>query len=369
MRKSDDPTPPEEADRLPGCPHPRETPVLFGQEPAEREFLAAARSGRLAHAWLITGPRGVGKATLAWRIARYLLADHTPPDLHVDPGSTTFRQLAALSHPGLFLCRRPWDDKAQRLRAEIPVDDVRALKTFFRFSSAAGSRRVAIIDSVDDLNTAAANALLKVLEEPPSGGVLLLVSHQPAGLLPTIRSRCRVLRCTPLPPEPLRAAVGTALGNAPESSPALAELASGSVAAAVELGTNDGLALYLRLLRLLASAPPVDRTHLLDLCSGLSGRDGAAHLGDMLRLTNLLLSRLARRAAGAPVAPVARDEDAIFARLAASPLQARLWAEAAANIGARSAHARAVHLDPAQVILDTFLQIDTVAREAARAAA
>jgi DNA polymerase-3 subunit delta' len=234
-------TEPVEPDRLPGAPHPRETAALFGQAEAEARFLDAAATGRLHHAWALTGPKGVGKATLAWRIARHLIAGGDTLDMA--PDHPVFRQVAALGCPQLFLCRRPWDDKGERLRTAITVDEVRALKAFFQLSAAEGGRRVAIVDAADELNTAAANALLKILEEPPQGAVLLLVSHRPAALLPTLRSRCRELRCRPLAPEPLAQAIAAA-GAAPDpaDAAALAALAGGSVGAAFELVAGAGRA-------------------------------------------------------------------------------------------------------------------------------
>ncbi|MBM3606380.1 MAG: DNA polymerase III subunit delta', partial [Alphaproteobacteria bacterium] len=189
-----------EPDRVPGAPHPRHAARVIGQDSAIAAFVEAARGGRLHHAWLLTGPRGVGKATLAWTIARWLLAGADSADLFADRDSPEARRIAALSEPRLQLIRRPWDDKTGRLRTEITVDEIRRLLSFFHLSAAEGGRRVAIIDAADDMNIAAANALLKALEEPPTDALILLVAHQPAGLLPTIRSRCRTLRLAPLKP-------------------------------------------------------------------------------------------------------------------------------------------------------------------------
>ncbi|MFO1210300.1 MAG: DNA polymerase III subunit delta' [Amaricoccus sp.] len=353
-------TDPVEPDRLPGAPHPRETAELFGQSAAETRFLEAAASGRLHHAWLLTGPAGVGKATLAWRIARHLAAG--TPTLQMPADHPVFRQAAALASPQIFLCRRPWDDKTERLRTAITVDEIRALKTFFQLSAADAGWRVAIIDSADEMTGSAANALLKILEEPPARAVLLLVSHRPAALLPTLRSRTRELRCAPLAPADLAAALEAAGAPPGADAPALAALAQGSVGAAFRLAAEGGVERYAEIAALLAS-PPLDRRRLVALADGLGGRD-ATRYALLLELTRIALGRLALAGAGADIAPLDNAEAAAMARLAATPAQGRLWAELATRIAERTTHARAVNLDPAQVILDTFLLIDAAAAEA-----
>lgn len=358
---------PQESDRLPDAPHPRETAVLFGQDTAEAGFLAAASAGRLHHAWLLTGPRGVGKATLAWRIARMLVAGEASGTLQMDPKAPAFRALAALSSPRLFLCRRPWDDKADRLRTAITVEEVRALKDFFQLSATDGGSRVAIIDAADELNGSAANALLKILEEPPAAAILLLVSHRPAGLLPTIRSRCRELRLGPLGPDDMAAALAAAGADIKESA-ALATLAGGSVGAALRLSAEDGPGRYDALARLLAS-PSLDRRGALAFAEGAGGRDATVRYELTLELLGIALGRLALHGAGAPVIPVSQNEAEMLARLALTPAHAAIWARLAPEIARRTAHARAVNLDPVQVILDTLLHIDAAAAEARALAA
>jgi DNA polymerase-3 subunit delta' len=359
---------PDEPDRLPDAPHPRTTAVLHGQDAAQARFLEAAAAGRLHHAWAITGPRGVGKATLAWRIARHLIAGENAATLDMAPDHPAFRQLAALGSPQLFLCRRPWDDKAERLRTAITVDEVRAMTGFFHLSATDGGRRVAIVDAADELNGAAANALLKLLEEPPARAVLLLVCHRPAALLPTLRSRCRVLRCEPLPPAPLAAAL-TAAGSTADlaGAPLLAALAGGSVGAALRLSAEDGLARYGEIVALLGRTP-IDRRRAIALADAAGGRQSARY-ELTLELLGMALGRLALAGAGGAVAALTEAEAEMAARLAGTPAQARLWAELVPRLAERTAHARAVNLDPAQVILDTLLQIDAAAAKArARAA-
>ncbi|WP_297541871.1 DNA polymerase III subunit delta' [Roseovarius sp.] len=364
-----------EPDRVEGAPHPRETVQLFGQDAAESEFLDAFNTGRLHHGWLITGPRGVGKATLAWRIARFLLATPlvqeeglfgappAPVTLDVSADHPVARRMLALSDPGLFLLRRGPTDKGDRLAAEIRVSEVRKLGNFFALSAADGGRRVVIVDAADDLNTQAANAILKMLEEPPARTVMLLVSHQPSGLLPTIRSRCRTLRLAPLGPQEIAQALEQA-GIAPEGDPvALAELSGGSVGAAVRMLNLGGLKLYSELVSLLESLPRLDRPRALRLAEAAATRGAEERLDLLFSLTDLLLARLARAGATghAPRAEAAPGEAALLARLAPDARKGRDWADCAEAIGARARHGRAVNLDPASLVLDTVFRIQQTA--------
>ncbi len=188
-----------DSDRLDGLPHPRDTIQLFGHGEAERSLLDAYRSRRLSHAWLIGGPRGIGKATLAWRFARFLLANPDPEtravrdahDLSVPADNPVWGRLSAGAFGDVAVLRREWNDKTKKVFSEIRVDDVRAALQLFQRAAGAGGYRICILDSADDLNRSSANALLKVIEEPPPASLFLIVSHRPADVLPTILSRCR----------------------------------------------------------------------------------------------------------------------------------------------------------------------------------
>ena len=192
---------PPESDAFPGAPHPRLATRLVGHAAAEAAMLAAYRENRLAHAWLIGGREGIGKATLAWRFARFVLANPDPTmaavqnarDLFVASDHPAARQLAALSHPDFALARREWNAKSKGFYSEIRVEDVRDALSMFHMSAAFGGWRIAIVDCADELNPAGANALLKMIEEPPPRALILVVAHQPGRVLPTIRSRCRRL--------------------------------------------------------------------------------------------------------------------------------------------------------------------------------
>lgn len=347
-----------EPDRVPGAPHPRETAQLVGQDAAIADFIGASRSGRMHHGWLISGPRGTGKATLAWTIARWLLSDAASDDLSVDPGDPVARRLRALSEPRLHLVRRPVDEKTGRISAQITVEEIRKLLSFFHMSAAEGGRRVAIIDAADDLNTAAANALLKLLEEPPKDAVLLLVAHQPARLLPTIRSRCRELRLQPLAAEEMAVALGP---MEVEGDPVrLGALAAGSVGDALRLSGQDGLAVYQQIVDLFTTLPRMDRGRAAKLAEAAAIRPGPD--GDPFDLVVGLLDRFLSRTAragllGPPLPEVADGEGALLARISPDGASARMWAEAQAELSARARRGRAVNLDPAALVMDMLLTL------------
>ena len=189
-------------DRLPDVPHPRETETLFGQEAAVSTFLQAFQSGRLHHAWILTGPEGVGKASFAYQAARFLLDPNPAASLAnslaqgrfvADPHSQISRQVLALSHPDLHVLRRQAENEKKTIPTEITVDYARAAIQFFASTAGAGGYRVLIVDSADHLNRSSANALLKAIEEPPTKAVIFIVAHRWGRLLPTIRSRCQIL--------------------------------------------------------------------------------------------------------------------------------------------------------------------------------
>jgi DNA polymerase-3 subunit delta' len=369
-----------EPDRIEGAPHPRETVELLGQNRAESAFLEAFNTGRLHHGWLMTGPRGVGKATLAWRIARFLIAqpvENGPSlfgdapaaatTLEISPDHPVAHRISAMSEPGLFLLRRPTDEKTGKLKTVISVDEVRRLKGFFSLSSADGGRRVVIVDAADEMNTAAANALLKLLEEPPENTTLLLISHQPSRLLPTIRSRCRELRCHPLAPDDMARALAAAGSENPAEPVILAALAAGSVGEAMRLTSFDGIKTYQLMVDLFQAAPGLDRPRALALAETAIGAKNAPRYELLLDLFDLLLSRMARAGvSGPPAIEAAKGENGLFARLSPTAHHGRAWANLQQELSTRVRHGRAVNLDPAALILDMLLKMDQTAGKLAQ---
>jgi DNA polymerase-3 subunit delta' len=365
-----------QSDCVEGAPHPRETQQLIGQDKAQGSFISAFNSGRLHHAWLITGPRGVGKATLTWKLARFLLAqendtggmfasDPLPAEtLDIAHDHPIMRRVFSLGEPRLFLCRRPWDEKLKRFKRDITVEETRALKTFFQMSAADGGWRVAIVDAADEMNNSAANALLKILEEPPAKTIILMISHQPALLLPTIRSRCRELRCEKLSSIDLSTALQNAGHNAGQNPEYLAELSDGSVGEAIRILAEDGLKRYGGLINLASNAPNMDRPAAIQLANGCVGKGNEPTYDLTLRLLRQMLARIARFAALQPAQfhEATQGEAQVLAKLGPNIQAAKKWADLSAELVARSNHARAVNLDPSSVILDMLLKINETAR-------
>ncbi|MGR3491495.1 MAG: DNA polymerase III subunit delta', partial [Shimia sp.] len=293
------------------------------------------------------------------------------PPATLDAEGPEARLVTNGAHPGLYTLRRSVNPKTGTLRQEITAAAFHGadgegerdggLPRFFALSNAEGAPRVVIIDAADELNITTANALLKVLEEPPRGAILLLVTHQPSHLLPTIRSRCRLLRCSTLAPSDVARAMEQA-GVAAEDPTALAALAGGSVGAAIRMQTEDGVALYSAILRTMSGLPDLDRGAVRALGDLAGGRDTTKR--DLIfDLLDLFLARLARSGAGRPPQPEAAEgEGAVMARLAPDPRAARVWADAAQRLSARHVHGRAVNLDASGLLLDMLLKIEAEAK-------
>ncbi len=278
---------------------PRETAVLFGHAAAERALLEAYQSGRMAHAWLIGGPPGIGKATLCYRLARFVLAHPDPgapevqaaTSLAVEPDHPVARRIAVQAQGDLLAIERVTNEQTGKLYTVIRVEDIRRTVSFFGSTAGEGGWRIAIVDSVDELAREGANALLKVLEEPPPRTLLLLVSHSPGRELPTIRSRCRRLLLRPLVEDDVARAAAAATGREEDDSELqeAARAAGGSVGRALALTDGPALALRQRVLDLFAQLPNPDPLALHALGDALGGTDPAT-LAAFMDLVNDWLS-------------------------------------------------------------------------------
>ena len=268
------------------APDPRANPDLFGHRESETTILDAMRAGRMHHAWLITGPEGVGKATLAYRFARSLLAGRSAADsLGLDPGDPVFRRVAASSHADLLTIERVFNEKTKRMKSQIAVEDVRRITGFMSLTPAEGGWRVVVVDGAEELNPASANALLKILEEPPPRAILLLACAAPGRLLPTIRSRCRRLRLAPLGDAAMDQVLSRYLSHLHVDDRArLIALAEGSPGRAMMLAEDEGLKIAMLVDKLLSDLPGVPASRGYEIADFLGRNDtGFSTFMDLLR--------------------------------------------------------------------------------------
>lgn len=362
-------------DQAPGAPHPRCTTDLSGHEMAEHAFLEAWRTGRLHHAWLIHGPRGVGKATLAYRIARFLFAQ-TGPDaqsLEVPRDHPAAKRIRAGHEERLQVLRRIQDPKARpaakrRYFTVIRVDEVRALRTFFQRTPVSGGWRVAVVDAADDMSDSANNAFLKVLEEPPQRSLILLASHAPRSLPATIRSRCRRLRLNALAGADFEQAIRSAAPALQGSTIRLLEQESdGSPGEALRIHALGGVDLRREITNLLADLPAIDRRRLATFTASLGGADRREQRMLAAGMLERALVDLARAAAGAegPASDLARR----LGHLAGNADQARIWADTASGLRSAIETAGSVNIDPSATFLSALATVETAAAQASLLAA
>ena len=281
-RKRDEGAPPE-SDVLEGAPHPRLATRFFGNAAAEATLLGAYRSGRLPHCWIFGGPEGIGKATLAWRFARFLFAHPDPAAPEVQEARTlsvpadhpVVARIASLGVGDLCLLRREWNAKVKPGRhfTEIRIDDVRAASNVFRLASSSGGWRISIIDSAEDLNANSANALLKLIEEPPPRSVFIFISQRPGQILPTIRSRSRLLMMQGLSQEDIASAIAGLGDDVVRSSDDVAKAsaaAKGSVRHALTLLDPERLAFEQRLESVMNELPRVNWKRVHEIADRLT---------------------------------------------------------------------------------------------------
>jgi DNA polymerase-3 subunit delta' len=336
-----------QTDRIEGFAHPRETGHLVGQDKALARVSRAIRSGRPPQAWLLCGPPGVGKATLAYRMARYLLAYGAsaagPEDLAVPASDPAAVQVAAASHPGLLVLKRGLNPETGKRMNVLSVNEIRRLAGFFGMTSGAGGWRVAIVDTADDMNEAAANALLKMLEEPPSRAMVLVLSHVPGRLLPTIRSRCQTVALRPLETGRVETELRRLLPDVPASERAsLARLSGGSIGMALQLSDGEGVALAREADRLL------DNAAVPDIAAVLALGDKIARLTDGLATFGMFL--------------VGALTERIRSRAGTSSLD--LWVECRNRLESSFRRSSALYLEPRQTLWSAARNLAATSRRA-----
>ena len=354
------------------APAPRANPHLVGHGEAERRLADAAASGAVAGAWLIGGPQGIGKTTLAYRLARHLLAgpaagglfgDEDSGTLTLDEADPVFTRVATGGHGDLLTIKLGFNEKTGRKRSVIDVDSVRKMAPFFHQSAGEGGWRFALIDGAELMNPSASNAALKLIEEPPPRSVVVLVSHAPARLLPTIRSRCRKLHLQPLETEQVEALLARYLPDLPDDDRAvLAHLAEGSPGRALELDALGGVALYRELVGTLASLPHLDAQRLHAFAEKMGRYGNEAACGTVLEFLSGWLARLVRGSAGgqAPAAFV-EGEAALIERFRGLPGLAR-WVDVWEKTARLRERAESLNLDRKQVLLAVFGALQAAAR-------
>jgi DNA polymerase III subunit delta' len=348
--KNEDPI--VEIDRVAGQPHPRETSHLIGQEAALARAARAIRSGRPPQAWLIGGPPGIGKATFAYRVARYLLrygaTASGPDDLEVPENDPVALQVKAGAHPGLLLLRRGINPDTGKLMTVVSVNEIRKLGNFFGLTSGAGGWRIAIVDTADDMNDAAANALLKLLEEPPARAMLLLLANAPARLLPTIRSRCQRLELRPLDEGTLVKELAARLPDLTQAErSSLAKLAGGSLGATLRLAGDDGLMLATEADRL------IERVEVPDVAATLALADKIARIDDGVEMFGTFLC------------DALRERIRVRAREISAGAGIDRWIALWERLEKSFGRTEGLHLEPRQTILSAAQAIGQTGRRGA----
>lgn len=346
-------------DEITGWPPPEAQSQWFGSPENEAMLARTYASGRMHHAWLIGGIKGVGKATMAFRLARFLLANpdpasvRMPATLAVPPESKVSRQVAAGAHPNLLVLRKPWDEATKRYRTELTVGEVRRIRKFFGSTSGEPGWRICIVDTADDLNISAANALLKMLEEPPENGLFLLVANRPGQLLPTIRSRCGRLDLKPLSTAAIAKAIGEQQGATVSAEIGLAaELAGGSLRRAI-LGIDGSQAsIYRRFAELTHDLPAIDFAGVHELADKVSGRGLDEEFESFVALVGDWLSRRVRG--------LAEPTGALSPGTSGASVAS--WAAVWDKLRESSVQAEALNLDRKQVVLQVFTALANATR-------
>ncbi|MET1415649.1 DNA polymerase III subunit delta' [Roseibium sp. HPY-6] len=350
MARRNEPVDIPQVDELPGYPLPHERGRLIGHRATEQALLEAYRSERLHHAWILGGAKGIGKATLAFRFAKFVIANPdrfggivtSAPDLGVPDDHAVSRQVISGGHPNILHLRRPWDDKAKRFKSDLPVDEVRRTVSFFGTTASAKAWRICIVDAADDMNASSANALLKILEEPPERCLFLVLSHAPGRLLPTIRSRCRRLDMPSLSADEIADGLRELCDDDVPSNDDLMDLsqtADGSLRSAITLLSGDGLKIAKGVRQLADNAGQLDLAAVHALADLVAARGQADNWDSFQHVVDVWLHDRLRKD--------------IHTGIRAAYRYVELWESVKRSINASDA----LNLDRKQVVLDFFFAL------------
>ncbi len=357
-----------EPDRLEGFPHPRETRQVFGHDRHQEILARSFLQGHMHHAWLICGPEGIGKATLAYRFAKFALAscderDSSGQSLDVSEDSSSAKRVRALSHPGLLVIRRRYDEKTKRLLSQITVDEVRRLRQFLTLQGDTNGWRIVVVDRAEEMNINAANAILKSLEEPPKRTIFLLITSEPGRLVNTIRSRCRTLVLDTLGEDDLRAAGDQAMAAAGLNVPGesvylnLSRFAHGCVRRFLYLNTEKGIENYETIVAMLRTAakPDWELVHKkADFLASVAAKEHFESFYDMLLGEVARLVRLRATGSGS-------TEDLALSRQLIGDGQLALWANVWETLWRKKDEAVLLNLDRKALLLGAVACLEKAA--------
>ena len=362
------------SDKIAGAPHPMLANEIIGHSSQKLSFLSSFASNRLPQCWLLAGDRGIGKASFAWLIAKFLLTTkYQPADLKIDLTETninsilepqsgsTLNRIISGSEQRVYIVRRGYNEKRKAFFKNISIEDVRKLQSYCSLSIADGGKRIIIIDTADDLNKSSSNALLKLLEEPPKNTIFLLISHQPNLLLPTIKSRCQKLSFSNLDQTDL-GAVLTAIGCKiePSDEVLLSILSKGSAGAACRLINSNCINLYRDILNIVSSLPNLNTNKILQLSQNYFAKAKPSEFEIFIEMMQHFFSRLCKTGVmQKPLLPTVTDNEAkVMKSLCPNLKSARLWSEAANISLAKLNKGYLLNIDIESLILDAFIYLE-----------
>ena len=362
------------SDKIAGAPHPMLANEIIGHSSQKLIFLGSFASNRLPQCWLLAGDMGIGKASFAWLIAKFLLTTkYQPADLKIDlnesninsilepQSGNTLNRIISGSEQRVYIVRRGYNEKRKTFFKNISIEDVRKLQSYCSLSIADGGKRIIIIDTADDLNKSSSNALLKLLEEPPKNTIFLLISHQPNLLVPTLKSRCQKLSFSNLDQTDL-GAVLTAIGCKIERSDevSLSILSKGSAGAACRLINSNCINLYSDILNISSSLPNLNTNKILQLSQNYFAKAKPGEFEIFLEMMQHFFSRLCKTGAmQKPVLPsVTENEAKIMKNLCPNLKSAHFWSEAANITLAKLNKGYLLNIDIESLILDAFIYLE-----------